>query len=287
MKRLAFIVLSLGIVQAVSGQTVAEQERLKIEADVESSNLRLKATQACSTSPISCPYSATDTLTTSSCIHQYNDPTLDSYVNLYSFQISAGQTITAIMSSSAFDPYMILRNASNNTVAFDERLSNDTVRIIYTAASTGTYTLYAEALYPISSGQPDTGNYNLDVTGCAGGSPPPACGSATTLCLNNNRFVITADWRKMSGETGHGNPVALTSDTGYFWFFNSANVEMVIKVLNACAVNSHFWVFAGGLTNVEVTIHVTDTQTGAAKTYTNPLGVAFQPIQDTSAFTCP
>ena len=32
---------------------------------------------------------------------------------------------------------------------------------------------------------------------------------------------------------------------------------------------------------------VTDTQTGAIRTYTNPQGTAFEPIQDTHAFPCP
>jgi hypothetical protein len=82
--------------------------------------------------------------------------------------------------------------------------------------------------------------------------------------------------------------VPLTSDTGYFWFFNSDNVEVVIKVLNGCGLNQRFWVFAGGLTDVKTRILVTDTQTGASKAYLNPQGKAFQPIQDTSAFaTCP
>jgi hypothetical protein len=42
------------------------------------------------------------------------------------------------------------------------------------------------------------------------------------------------------------------------------------------------------LTNVEVTLRVTDTRNGTVQTYFNPLGTAFQPVQDTSAFaTCP
>jgi hypothetical protein len=82
--------------------------------------------------------------------------------------------------------------------------------------------------------------------------------------------------------------VQLTADTGYFWFFSDANVEMVVKVLNACPVNNKYWVFAGGLTNVRVTVSVTDTSNGSVQTYVNPQSTPFQPIQDTAAFaTCP
>ena len=109
-----------------------------------------------------------------------------------------------------------------------------------------------------------------------------------TLCLNNNRFAVTTRWRTTNGNTGQGTGTELTADSGYFWFFNPANIEVVIKVLNACAVNNAYWVFAAGLTNVEVTLSVTDTQTGQVRTYVNPLGNAFAPVQDTSAFaTCP
>jgi hypothetical protein len=111
--------------------------------------------------------------------------------------------------------------------------------------------------------------------------------TSTSLCLNNNRFRVTASWQT-STASGQGAAVRLTSDTGYFWFFSSNNVEMVVKVLNGCPLNSRYWVFSGGLTNVFVTIEVTDTLTGAVKIYTNPINTAFLPIQDTSAFaTCP
>jgi hypothetical protein len=112
--------------------------------------------------------------------------------------------------------------------------------------------------------------------------------SGTSLLLNNNRFKVDVIWQTPDGKSGTGTPVAVTGDTGYFWFFSSSNVEMVIKVLSGCGLNSKYWVFAGGLTNVLTTIQVTDTQTGTAKTYTNPQGTTFQPIQDTSAFSaCP
>jgi len=88
--------------------------------------------------------------------------------------------------------------------------------------------------------------------------------------------------------TSGGNPVVLTTDTGYFWFFAASNVEFVIKILNGCALNNRYWVFAGGLTDVRVDIRITDLAAGAVRTYANPQGRAFQPIQDTGAFaTCP
>ncbi|HVR10694.1 MAG TPA: PKD domain-containing protein [Thermoanaerobaculia bacterium] len=121
----------------------------------------------------------------------------------------------------------------------------------------------------------------------AGTNPPPCAASATRLCLDSNRYAVDVTWTAaQGGGTGAGNAVPLTDDTGYFWFFNSSNVEMVIKVLNGCGLNSKFWVFAGGLTNVQVDITVTDTVTGAVKTYHNPPNTPFQPIQDTSAFAC-
>ncbi len=61
---------------------------------------------------------------------------------------------------------------------------------------------------------------------------------------------------------------------------------MIIKVVSSCALNNNFWAFIGGPTNVNADITVIDTLTGAVKNYTNPQGTAFQPIQDTSAFSC-
>jgi hypothetical protein len=99
---------------------------------------------------------------------------------------------------------------------------------------------------------------------------------------------VKADWTTAAGQTGAGHAIALTGDTGYFWFFNAANVEMVVKVLDACALGGHHWVFAGGLTDVRVVWTVRDTQTNTTRTYTNPRGTAFRPVQDTAAFSsCP
>jgi len=120
-------------------------------------------------------------------------------------------------------------------------------------------------------------------------TPGTCAADSDTLCLRNGRFKVEATFNTTGGQSGNAKVVKLTDETGYLWFFSDTNVEVVIKVLNACGgTNPRYWVFAGGLTNVRTVITVTDTQTGAQKTYTNPQRTAFQPIQDTAAFaTCP
>ncbi len=118
-----------------------------------------------------------------------------------------------------------------------------------------------------------------------GGSCRP---DASTACFGNGRFRVTATWRKPDGTSGAGAAAPITDDSGYFWFFDAGNIELVAKVLDGCGVNGRYWVLAGGLTNVEAALAVTDTKTGVAKTYANPAGTAFRPVQDTAAFaTCP
>ncbi|HEY0780959.1 MAG TPA: serine protease [Thermoanaerobaculia bacterium] len=119
------------------------------------------------------------------------------------------------------------------------------------------------------------------------GAPTTCVAGPTTLCLNGGRFQVQATFDTGS-QSGQAQAVALTDDTGYFWFFDPTNVEIVTKVLNGCGLNQRFWTFAGGLTNVAVVLTVTDTKNSTVHTYSNQQGTAFQPIQDTGAFaTCP
>jgi photosystem II stability/assembly factor-like uncharacterized protein len=112
-----------------------------------------------------------------------------------------------------------------------------------------------------------------------------ACSSGpATLCLNAGRFRVEVAWSSSSlGQAGTGQAVPLTSDTGAFWFFQPSNLELVVKVLDGRAVNGHFWVFFGALSNVGYTITVTDTATSAVRTYTNPDGTLASGA-DTAAF---
>ena len=97
-----------------------------------------------------------------------------------------------------------------------------------------------------------------------------------------SRFEVSVAWHTGSA-SGVGKPEALTDDSGYFWFFDPSNPELLVKVIDGTAVNGHFWVFLGGLSDVDYTVTVTDRGTDRVRTYTNPRGTVGSRA-DTSAF---
>ena len=112
----------------------------------------------------------------------------------------------------------------------------------------------------------------------------PCEGDTYTLCLNGGRFAVRAFWRNRAGTEDLAARIPLSADTGGFYFFDPTNFELLVKVLDGCAINQHFWVFAAGLTDVEVDVLITDTFTGEVRTYHNEQGQAFAPVQDIDAF---
>jgi photosystem II stability/assembly factor-like uncharacterized protein len=107
---------------------------------------------------------------------------------------------------------------------------------------------------------------------------------ATTFCLGGGRFRVETSFRASQVSlTSSAHTLSVSSETGGFWFFDPDNLELVVKVLDGRSVNGKFWVFYGALTNVEYTITVTDTETGATRTYFNPQG-QIASVADTSAF---
>lgn len=109
-----------------------------------------------------------------------------------------------------------------------------------------------------------------------------------TFCLNEGRFRVHVDWQTTKA-VGKGSAVSLSSaDSGLFWFFAPENWELLVKVLNGCAVNGRYWVFTAAATNVAYRLTVVDTRTGRAKVYLNPLSTPAAALTDTDAFdTCP
>ncbi len=111
---------------------------------------------------------------------------------------------------------------------------------------------------------------------------PASCTLGGLLCLSEDRFRLEVQW-KNGNQSGAGQALALTRDTGTFWFFDEANLELVVKMVDGRALNGRFWVFFGALTDREYTLKVTDTRTGRVKSYRNPPGRVAS-VADTAAF---
>lgn len=102
----------------------------------------------------------------------------------------------------------------------------------------------------------------------------PCVADDETLCLLDGRFAVRVDFRNQhnSGMAGVGKAIDGGDQTGFFYFFNLRNTELVVKILDGRTVNEHFWVFFGGLSDVEYTLTVRDTETGAVETFLNQPG---------------
>ena len=131
-----------------------------------------------------------------------------------------------------------------------------------------------------TSGQPERSTVTFSLSkGC----------EAEALCLGSpNRFRVKLQARdQRSGRTATGQPLPVNSEYGYFALpalTGSVNVpEVFVKILDGRPVNGKFWVFWGGLTDLEYTFTVRDTTSGASKDYTKEAG-SFTGGADTSAF---
>ncbi|HEY0781464.1 MAG TPA: hypothetical protein VGE98_03350, partial [Thermoanaerobaculia bacterium] len=93
------------------------------------------------------------------------------------------------------------------------------------------------------------------------------------LCLAGRRFAVDVTWQNPAGaagsQAGSGNALALSDTSGLFSFTDPTNVELVTKVV---VFPDRVAFFYGALSNLQYTIRLTDTSTGAVKTYTNPAG---------------
>lgn len=111
------------------------------------------------------------------------------------------------------------------------------------------------------------------------------CASArTSLCLGQGRFRVEVTYSSFGGRPGRGKVIADTSDSGIFWFFDSDNWEVMVKVLDGCQLNGSHWVFAAASTDLDYRLTVTDQETGRVMQYRHESGTAARAIADVAAF---
>ena len=141
----------------------------------------------------------------------------------------------------------------------------------------------------VYQGQPyltvfDNNNTELKVVrlDANGGTSSTCSATATAVCLVNNRFKVSITFNGQVMQAKQYTP-----NTGLFYVSDPSNIEILLKMLDACSFNAKYWVYAGGTTDQNIAITVLDTNTGLTKTYNPPANKPFQTITDSSAFACP
>ena len=119
----------------------------------------------------------------------------------------------------------------------------------------------------------------------------------TTLCIDDapgdGRFKVQVTFDTELGGGLNGTALAtslsgLGAPTGgLFTFFDPSVPEMVLKVINGCDSNDHYWIFFSAGTNAGFTVTVEDLIADSAPwTYTNPDLTAAPAVQDILALPC-
>ena len=156
--------------------------------------------------------------------------------------------------------------------------------------------------YNVNSGGPRTGA--LTIAGSvfavykSGYYPFDQCSPGpTTLCIDDvpgdGRFRVEVDYQSSlnGGVEGQGHAVSLGSigvdHGGLFWFFSQDNPEVLIKILNGCGLNNHYWIYSSAGTNLGMVTFVTDTANLRPFAFVNPDLQTAVPVATTTASLCP
>ena len=136
--------------------------------------------------------------------------------------------------------------------------------------------------------------YSGIAAGATDGLVTPCDETRNALCLNGGRFEATVQWRPSAApaaDTGRDSKRVMLPDTpnsGLFSLSPQDDLQLLVNVVDRCAVNGHYWLSFAAVTDVEFTVKVRDTQTGRTRVYFNPAGTTPAPVRDVDAFaTCP
>ncbi len=132
----------------------------------------------------------------------------------------------------------------------------------------------------------------------SGGGSGPCVSGPTTLCIDDHsgdkRFKVEVHYQSAlnGGISGDGSALPLSSlgvtKGGLFTFFGGDNPELMVKVVNGCGLNNHFWLYASGVTNLGLTVTVTDTiGSGQPFIINNPDLQVMASVATIEAFPCP
>ncbi|HEX6085477.1 MAG TPA: hypothetical protein VF266_13190 [Thermoanaerobaculia bacterium] len=211
------------------------------------------------------------------------------YYNVHRIFLTAGQfyqaTLTAVddfipeigVSRPELDDYIVQGMGT---------APRGSITVSFTADVTGQYEFYVGPNAPAQ-----TGAYTLTLT-CSN-AQPTCTPAATVACLNDGRFRVSIAFvNQFANPPQPGNFLAKklregsqNPDVAIFGISAPEAIEVVVRIQDARPFGlNRFDVYYGGLTDLEYTVTVTDTQSGVTKTYRNPPGTVGGAV-DRTTFT--
>ena len=115
-----------------------------------------------------------------------------------------------------------------------------------------------------------------------------------TLCIDEDyesRFRVSTRLESAAGggidrPAGVLEVYSVNLQGGLFYFFEEDNPEILVKVLDGCILNNHYWVFYAAATSLGFELTVEDVVAGRSKTYVNPDGTPAATVTDIEAIPC-
>ena len=111
------------------------------------------------------------------------------------------------------------------------------------------------------------------------------CVPRTTPLVFDGGYSVRMCYETSEGTVGEGQAgIWASGQSGLLWFFTRDNAEVLIKVLDGCAINNHRWVYVAPVTDLAFNLFV-DGQ-GGTWSHHNRQGDTASTRSDNEAFPC-
>ena len=100
---------------------------------------------------------------------------------------------------------------------------------------------------------------------------PPDYGCEPNLCIGNGRFLVEVVYfvdgvcdrsrPECRWASATRLPTGVGGNAGLYFFFEPDNPEVLLKVLDGCWLNDHWWVFGSAATDVHYSVYILDLAT--------------------------
>lgn len=209
------------------------------------------------------------------------------YYNVHRIFLTAGMSYQATV--TAVDPFIPTLGVSRQELDYfivyaAGTTSRGSVTVTFTASVTGYHSFHVKP-----NTRARTGSYRLALT-CS--TTPQTCTPGDTqVCLLNGRFRVSVAFRnQFATPPQNGNFLAgklregvQNPDVATFGISSAQAIEVVVRIQDTRPFGANrFDVYYGGLTDLEYTVTVVDTQKNVTRTYRNAPGTVGGGVDRTS-----